>query len=116
MKGVAMAEKQGTKGGRLEGICSDLERALDPSSIETTNVVELVDTLMQKIHELPVGEKEKLKKKDAAFKKGLATLSASIQGADYMPQGTAKILLTMVGAMMAIEDILEELKALHGVK
>ena len=63
-----------------------------------SDVVGRAEVLMKKPHSIDVDDEEKLKKKDATLKAALPNISAMIQQADHMPQGTARILLTMVGA------------------
>ena len=46
----------------------------------------------------------------------LATLQQRIRDADHLPQGTARLLLAIVGALLLVEEILEEIKKLHGIK
>lgn len=42
-------------------------------------------------------------------------LERRIQEADHMPQGTARLLLAILGLILYIEEILAELKKLHGI-
>lgn len=80
-----------------------------------SNLDSLKRTLVE-IDQLPQDEKEKLKEKDKTLDDALNKVGKAIMDAKWMPQGTAQILLALVGVLFIVEDILKELKRLQGIK
>jgi hypothetical protein len=111
-----MSKRRTRKGGALDDIFKELQTALDPASIPAPAIIDRVEGVLRKLQDAPDDEKEKLKGKDALLTQALTGIQLLIQDADHMPQGTARILLTIVGALALVEEILKELKKLHGIE
>ncbi len=111
-----MAKRRTRKGGALDDILKELQAALDPASIPAPGIIDRVQSVLEKLQDAPEDEKEKLKAKNELLTKALKGLELLIQDADHLPQGTARLLLTIVGALQLIEEILKELKKLHGIE
>lgn len=101
----------------LPGVLDQIQRALDPAGAsELTDHEDRFHGLLDKLEKLPGDERDKLREKDEALEIGLRSILREIGLAGHLPQGTARILNRIVLSLLFVEEILKEIKKLHGIE
>lgn len=102
----------------LSQLLEAIQAAIDPAGMAEaeSHLPRQFGEMLDKLEKLPEDEKKKLRAKDEALQIGLNSIVRAILRADHLPQGTARILLAIVLSLQFVEEILKELKMLHGIE